>query len=813
MKNGFIRVIAAVLILVMALVPLSGCGKKNNNTSSEYVYVPEYVTLPKDISGMDSTVCVGDTIYFSSNVALDKDGNVVSQDDVDAYYDNLYGNSKEKLAAADSLAATEPDTIEDPPFTYEYRLFSIKMDGTEYRRLDAFTPKEIPDSDYAYYNINRIFADADGNLYLVENVSSTVFNLPADFDETTGDRWQYYVKDENNFYLRAIDSNGATLSETRINDLIEGTDQMDYFYLGTFAIDKDNNIYFINDNDQSLYVITTAGAIVCKLQIDGSYNGLVNMKDGSVGVCIYEDAGQVIKMVDTNKKDWGETFKAPMNAWNFSSGGDEYDFCYNNGNTLYGYDVKKETETKILNWINSDVDGNNINLCQLKANGDVFAIYYYYDNNTSGYEVVNLVKKLAKDVEQKEAITLATVYLDYDLRSAILDFNKTNQDYRIEVIDYSEFNTEEDYSAGMTKLNTEIISGKVPDIIALGNLPVKQYVSKGLLEDLYPFIDGDSEFNRTDFVQAIMKVMETNGKLYSVCSSFGLVTMAGHSSILGSEPGWTVSDLKQIIDAHPEADYPLGQGMSRADILNMLLMFSMDDYIDWSTGKCSFDTANFKSLLEFANSFPNEIDYENMDWKDDATLVKDGRQLASFFSLYDFNSFQYYKAAYGDDIVFKGLPGLDGGGSVANLQSGLAMTTSCKNKDAAWEFMRILLTEKYQATNSWNLPTNQAAFDAKLKEAMKQEYYIDENGVKQPQSTGGMSVGDGETVEFYAITQEEADMIMALINSVKYVANYDDSVYSLISEEASAYFDGAKSVDEVASIIQSRMSIYINEQR
>ena len=56
------------------------------------------------------------------------------------------------------------------------------------------------------------------------------------------------------------------------------------------------------------------------------------------------------------------------------------------------------------------------------------------------------------------------MYLDWNLRSMIVEYNKTNDEYRINVVDYSEYATDDDYNAGVTKLTTEIISGSVPDI-------------------------------------------------------------------------------------------------------------------------------------------------------------------------------------------------------------------------------------------------------------------------------------------------------------------------------------------------------------
>lgn len=150
---------------------------------------------------------------------------------------------------------------------------------------------------------------------------------------------------------------------------------------------------------------------------------------------------------------------------------------------------------------------------------------------------------------------------------------------------------------------------------------------------------------------------------------------------------------------------------------------------------------------------------------------------------------------------------------MAQLTGGLAMTTSCKNKDAAWQFMRVLLTDDYQKNLSWGYPMSQKAFNEKLADAMKQQYTTDENGKQVPVSNGGMSMGDGIQVQFYAITKEEADQIKALINSVDRTANYDQSLTEIISEEAASFFSGDKTVDQVADVIQSRMTIYVNEQR
>ena len=71
--------------------------------------------------------------------------------------------------------------------------------------------------------------------------------------------------------------------------------------------------------------------------------------------------------------------------------------------------------------------------------------------------------------------------------------------------DYSEYNTDDDYNAGIQKLNTEMLSGKLPDMIDINtySMPVEQYAAKGFLTDLYELIDADPELRRESFVQPV----------------------------------------------------------------------------------------------------------------------------------------------------------------------------------------------------------------------------------------------------------------------------------------------------------------------
>ena len=399
-----------------------------------------------------------------------------------------------------------------------------------------------------------------------------------------------------------------------------------------------------------------------------------------------------------------------------------------------------------------------------------------------------------------------------------------NDEYRVDLIDYSEYNTEDDYNAGLTKLNTEIMAGNMPDILALDTqTPYRQYAAKGLLEDLYPYIDADSELDRSDYFPNVFAALEVNGGLYTACAGFGILSAVGATSIVGDTPGWTYDEYYEALAKMPEGCEGFDYGYDRNTLLTLCLALDMDDYMDWSTGECRFDSEDFVKLLEFANQNKTDFDYENSEYTEEDTAanrIREGKQMltsANFFSAdYMYNNFEQ---TFGAPVTIKGFPTMHGVGNMITILSSYAMGSTCQHKDAAWQFLRTFLTEDYQKDVPY-LPTNMNVFEKQLADSMVVEYekdpngnyMLDENGERIPVSKGMISDGVN-TYTIYATTQEQADQLRQAIADTTELMNYDMSIADIVTEQAAAYFSGQKSAEEVAKLIQSKANIYINEQR
>lgn len=265
----------------------------------------------------------------------------------------------------------------------------------------------------------------------------------------------------------------------------------------------------------------------CSSSSDGSqYNGsLCRLNAQQVGVMWYnytddvnaaDENGQYFVPIDLETKDWGEKVKLPSNVWSIFPGDDAYDFYYAYNNNIYGYAAKTDTKEKLVDWLACDVDTNNMSGYAMLSDSRVAALMQDWSTDPTTYQLIVLHRVDASEIKEKKVLTLACMDLDWNLRSMIVEYNKTNDEYRINVVDYSEYATDDDYNAGVTKLTTEIISGSVPDIFLTSNLPIDKYAAKGVIADLNTFMDGGNGLSRDYFVPQVMSALEKDGKLYEL---------------------------------------------------------------------------------------------------------------------------------------------------------------------------------------------------------------------------------------------------------------------------------------------------------
>lgn len=764
MKNKLKKGMLA-LALAGSMGVMAACGESGRvDPVKEWVYVPEFVTLEDENMQYYDMQCSGDGLYYSSY-----------------RWDEETGEGAEILCR---YSLTDGKTSE------------VVLDWGEEQNNN---------------NLDSMAFAADGSICAI--VRSYFF------DEAT-------QTGTSKNGLAKFGADGKLVFFQDVTERFESESQGGYVYINGMAVDDKGRIYVAGESSVALFEAdgTYKGSVSVGSGMDGSIASIGSDRDGKVYVCNYNYSGdglicELIEIDFDGQKTGASYTDFPSgNSGGLTPGAEAGTFLVNDGSTMYEYSLATQTKTALFDWLDSDINGSSVQNVSVMEDGRILAVIYDWDDRENS-GVAYLTKTKGSEVAQKETILVGTLYNARALQAAAVSFNRNSDKYHVTIKQYIDSSAShmDAYQDAITNLNNDLTSkSNCPDIIDLSGLNIQQLVSKGLLEDLGKYLDKSSTFKREDFVENILNGYTYDGVLTCIPMSFQLSTIIGKTSDVGEKQGWTLQELIAYADQHPDA--ALFDRVSKSEIMYYLLAYNEDVFIDWSKGECNFDTGEFKSLLAFANRFPSEISNEDRQVST-ATKIQRGEVLLETAGLYDFDEIQMYYEIFGGDITCKGFPAEDGSIGTALAADGLyGITSKATRKDGAWEFIESYLQQDNERY-SYGFPSGKAKLEEMAKEAVTVQYYTDDNGELVLDENGdpieigvggGIRYQDGWSYTYRRATQEEVDLVMQLIDQAKPVSLGITQILELINEEAAGYFEGQKSVDEVAKVIQNRVQLYVD---
>lgn len=380
--------------------------------------------------------------------------------------------------------------------------------------------------------------------------------------------------------------------------------------------------------------------------------------------------------------------------------------------------------------------------------------------------------------------------LDSLVREAIREWNVQNPGCPIEVVDYSVYGTQ-DSSLSAAKLLADMVAGDIPDIYdfslsSIDTIPSSaQFARRGLLEDLYPYIDNDPELSREDFIPGVMSAMEIDGGLYELVPSFSLVTTFASSRVLGDGAPLSYSGLNFMAANSERFDSVFDKRHDRMWLLRNILDASGSKLVDWTKGECYFDSDYFRSLLETMKAIPEEG--EEMPSPTLYKSVSMSTGLLYYVITNDLWMASTAPLAYGEDYCFPGLPEL---GSAIYPNCCYGISAYSQNKELCWQFLRQFLTREYGSR--FYLSPRKDALARRVEETW---------------------TGFGpETQQYNPQGLEAMEKLRDIAMNCSTVMRHDPEIWQIVYSQSLAYFAGDKSLEETAYQIQSRVSLYMAEQ-
>lgn len=469
------------------------------------------------------------------------------------------------------------------------------------------------------------------------------------------------------------------------------------------------------------------------------------------------------------------------------------------GMAVYTYNLEDREKKQLFAWSDSGIDATAVKMVGVLSDKRIVVFYRDWQSNDSGVALLSGVD--VAEVVPKQEIVVAQFYSNPSLSSAATAFNRESDKYHVTVRSLCSTNaSEEEKEAAKTRLVADILSGNGPDVLNplfLDN-EVETLAAMGAFEDLNPYLDQSSVLDRKDLIESVLSAGTYDGILVSIPFRFDVNAYFGSSAKVGEKMGWTHEDVIALLEANPGS--ALTYNIGRTGTLFFCLDFN--EYIDWETATCSFDSEEFKSLLQFVAQVyvPEEDALEVGGWQLVTEKIQSGENLLLYSSISHIQAIQLLQERFQGNVTAIGSPTSDGSPDCSiTAQDAVTMLSKSEVKDGAWEFIEFYLTQaddkySYGFRNSWS------KLEEEIAKAKEQKFSYDMGSYR---------------FETHVPTQEEIDQILEIIRAGKrpnYVLSAEEkTLRSIISEEAEAFFQGQKSVDQVAEIIQRRVSVYVSE--
>lgn len=361
-------------------------------------------------------------------------------------------------------------------------------------------------------------------------------------------------------------------------------------------------------------------------------------------------------------------------------------------------------------------------------------------------------------------------------------------------------------SDALRTLNASIMAGKGPDLLFLDDMPVENYIEKGLLSDLSELTKND------DLLQNIVSAFQSaDGKICAVPTRFTMPFFNAKSDVLSS-----VTDLKTLADA---VEKLRAENPKVKSVTGLVFPFPLLEVLYQSCAPAWFKedgSLDREKLLEFLTEAKRifAADHEeNLDEEDSLSL-----SLASFGELAgvgllansELLALDTLSSAGGfsclmtvndklDSYSYAPLPGQARNTFIPTRIVGVSAKST--QQEEAKKFVEFLLTNETRSQdNNSGFRINKKALKAELQEK------------KETGGGFGLMGSDGEffNLELRSLTDSEIDGLFETIQGLT-TPVLQGMIHETVLNEGCSCLMGEKSPEDTVDSILKKVNLYLSE--
>lgn len=576
---------------------------------------------------------------------------------------------------------------------------------------------------------------------------------------------------------------------------------------GKFYVVEDQTIRLYEDTQPSTINIVEGESYLDSAMCGQDFYLLVEDETGTKQIRKYDLPEQIWEnmeneeLVQALKKTTGYGCLAadPLAEMLYTEGEGIVKYCVEKDETTHA--INEEVLSGCIDTINEPitglaVQGENIVVCTAGKSGSESNLYFLQKEQT---------KKTEKDKTDTGKNTVLKIYSLKEnsmIRSSLAFFRREHTDISI---NYTVGYTGEDgfsVSDAIRKLNTEIMADEGPDIIVLDNLPVEEYISKGVLEPVTDIVNEKKDEIFFNMIEGYNKESE----IFCVPTTFRIPVIIGNSEVVSAESS------KAVIDQMEQQESPV---LTRQDFpYAAMYMFVTSDMVEKDGMNEEKLTAYYNDLLRLkemgnvTDKIVGESDYSMNQTVDifpygESDVPSDiyfGEAKAGVGQIAYADSYIKLNSARKQaDIQFDYLN--KSGGNYYIPTEVLGINSRSSYKDAAKEFLSLYLTEEVQNTNTMGFSINRNSMRNSAAVTDSPQYY----------STIYKNLEDTSGLDLYTLSTDEFNELLQFVELADTPVRVDAVVTETVMEQADKILYEGLDVQTAVKTVCDKINLYLKE--
>ena len=487
-----LKITAIVYGLLLSLL-LSACGVNTPSASQEAVHTSSsegttWHTAEADLTGLGYTTSVFHV-----------------------------GNAEGNAQTVDGMVLLEEETETG------HRVTQISADGSVLHQGELVSPED------------------NGSLCMVQFTADALYCIYQCINPAEGS--EKLISHE---WMQKYTAQGELVWQKQLFELLgiqDGTENYSDFIVSnhTLLLATDKEIYFLDEDGQVQDKIDSPGE---GIEFCRSSQGDIYIKNAASVNALNVQARSIAE----------ESFQL-SNGERLFTGAGPYDLLLLSDAKLRGVSLENRCITELVPWADCDLSSSVAGVLYLGENQYGIAVYKTVLGDT---QMLNLSFVPQGEVPEKTVIQMAVPAVDpaywadtlgTETVYAINNFNRTNDDYRVEIETYE----------SAERLQLMMTTETPPDLIVFGanlagDAPSQEiYEAKGYLCDLTSFLDSDPDLQKSDFLPNVLEAFGTSsGAIYAMPTEIYAVTEYISAEYASEVTDWSIENVYELVKSLPE---------------------------------------------------------------------------------------------------------------------------------------------------------------------------------------------------------------------------------------------------------------------